>query len=74
MQTTLTFSDLDGVCSLADLVESLLGDGASENRCRRGPVSGLLVGVVSNILDELRSNVHVFVLDKNAMVKYLCEC
>ena len=67
MKTCLTSPDLNGVSALADLFEALPGEGAGEDGGRGGSVSGLLVGVVSNILHQLGPDVLKLVLELHSL-------
>lgn len=56
-------TDLDSVSALTNALESLFGDGSGENCGAGGSVSSLLISLVGDILDELGSQVLVFVLE-----------
>lgn len=60
-------ADLHGVSSLADGVETLLGDGTSQHCGGSGAVAGLLIGVVGHVLHQLGANVLVLVLQVDAL-------
>lgn len=62
-----TSPDFYWISSLADLVKSFLGNGAGKHSSASCSVSGLLVGVVSDILDELGANVLVLVLQVDGL-------
>lgn len=62
-----TSPDFDWISSLADLVESFLSNGTSKDSCAGCSVSGLFVGVVGNILNELGANVLVLVLQVDGL-------
>lgn len=62
-----TSPDFDWISSLADLVESFLCNGTSKDSCAGCSVSGLFVGVVCNILNELGANVLVLVLQVDGL-------
>lgn len=62
-----TSPDFDWISSLADLVESFLCNGTSKDSCAGCSVSGLFVGVVGNILNELGANVLVLVLQVDGL-------
>ena len=57
-----TSPDFNRVCPAADLLKSLLGERASQNGGGRCAVARLLVGVVGNVLHQLRSDVLILVL------------
>lgn len=62
-----TSPDFDWISSLADLVESFLSNGTSKDSCAGCSVSGLFVGVVGNILNELGANVLILVLQVDGL-------
>lgn len=59
--------DLYRVGPFADGVKAFLGDGAGQNGGRGGAVSGLLVGVVGHVLNQLGADVLVFALEVDAL-------
>lgn len=62
-----TSPDFDWISSLADLVESFLSNGTSKDSSAGCSVSGLFVGVVSDILNELGANILVLVLQVDGL-------